>query len=222
MKTLFLLLLFSTATFKAAIAQKKYIDIVSLQTLVENSETEYTKQNETRDQAAAVMATETANRTILGKAKAKFVELANRYNSLGMAIDVANIGLQATPRVKNIINNQAELIKLCQGVPALSIIALQSEIEFVERANSLVDFLIGLSASVGVINQMKMTDRRILFDFAVSELNAVEYKSARLVGMVRIYSNRELLRSVNPFQNWIDQDKQIVKDIMGNYKNLKQ
>ncbi|RYE23762.1 MAG: hypothetical protein EOP45_06520 [Sphingobacteriaceae bacterium] len=222
MKTAFLFLFFSLAIFEMASAQKKYIDIISLQTLVENSETEYNKQNDTRDQAAVVTATETANRTILGKAKAKFVELANRYNSLGMAIDVANIGLQATPRVKNIINNQAELLKLCQGVPALSIIALQSEIEFVERANSLVDFLIGLSASAGVINQMKMTDRRILFDFAMSELNAVEYKSARLVGMVRIYNNRELMRSVNPYQNWIDQDKQIVKDIMGNYKNLHQ
>lgn len=222
MKTAFLFLFFSLAIFEMASAQKKYIDIISLQTLVENSETEYNKQNDTRDQAAVVTATETANRTILGKAKAKFVELAYRYNSLGMAIDVANIGLQATPRVKNIINNQAELLKLCQGVPALSIIALQSEIEFVERANSLVDFLIGLSASAGVINQMKMTDRRILFDFAMSELNAVEYKSARLVGMVRIYNNRELMRSVNPYQNWIDQDKQIVKDILKNYKNLHQ
>lgn len=220
MKAFFLSLLFSLAILKTVSAQKKYIDIVSLQTLVENSETEYTKQNNTRDEAAVVTAAETTNRTILSKAKAKYVELANRYNSLGMAIDVANIGLQATPRVKNIVNNQAELIKLCQGVPALSIIALQSEIEFVERANSLVDFLIGLSASAGVINQMKMTDRRILFDFVMSELNAVEYKSFRLVGMVRIYSNRQLMRSVNPYQNWIDQDKQIVKDIMGNYKNL--
>ena len=220
MKTAFLSLFFSLAILKTVSAQKKYIDIISLQTLVENSETEYIKQNNTRDQAAAVMATETANRTILRKAKAKFVELAGRYNLLGMAIDVANIGLQAMPRVNNIINNQAELLKLCQGVPALSIIALQSEIEFVERANCLVDFLIGLSASAGVINQMKITDRRILFDFAVSELNAVEFKSARLVGMVRIYSNRELMRTVNPYQNWVDQDKQIVKDIMGNYKNL--
>jgi hypothetical protein len=222
MKLLYFTIFFSTAFMQITQAQKKYIDIVSLQTLVENSETEYDKQNSTRDQAAVVMANETVNRTILGKAKAKYVELANRYNSLGTAIDAANIGLQATPRVNNIIKNQQELIKLCQGVPALSIVALQSEIEFVERAESLVNYLIGLSASAGVINQMKMSDRRILFDFVMTELNAVEYKSSILVGIVRIYSNRDLIRSVNPFQNWIDQDKKIVKDVTGNYKSLGQ
>ncbi|RYE16886.1 MAG: hypothetical protein EOP42_33180 [Sphingobacteriaceae bacterium] len=84
----------------------------------------------------------------------------------------------------------------------------------------MVSYLIGLSASAGVINQMKMTERRILFDFVISELNAIEFKSSKLVGMVRFYNNRELLRSVNPFQNWIDQDKKLAKDVIGNYKGL--
>lgn len=222
MKTTYFTILLLFSFLESSQAQKKYIDIISLQTLVENSETEYTKQNDTRDQAAVVMANETANRTILAKAKGKFVELANRYNSLGTTIDAANIGLQTTPMVSNIVKNQAELIRLCQGVPAISILALQSEIEFVDRSKALMNYLIGLSASSGVINQMKMTDRRILLDFVISELNGVEYKSSRLVGMVRFYNNRDLLRSVNPFQNWIDQDKKLAKDIMDNYKSLGQ
>jgi len=222
MKSTYFTILLVFFVLESSQAQKKYIDIISLQTLVENSETEYTKQNDTRDNAAVVMANETANQTILAKAKAKFVELANRYNSLGSAIDAANIGLQATPMVNNIVKNQAELISLCQGVPAISILALQSEIEFVNRSKSLVNYLLGLSASAGVINQMKMADRRILLDFVISELNSVEYKSSRLVGMVRFYNNRDLLRSVNPFQNWIDQDKKLVKDVMDNYKSLGQ
>jgi hypothetical protein len=220
MKTIFFTILFALTMIQSSKAQKQYIDIISLQTLVENNETEFDKQKETRDQAAVVMAYETTNRTILAKAKAKFVELANRYNSLGTAIDAANIGLQATPMVNNIVRNQAELIKLCEGVPAISILALQSEIEFVQRSKSLVSYLIGLSASAGVINQMKMSERRILFDFVISELNAIEFKSSKLVGMVRFYNNRELLRSVNPFQNWIDQDKKLAKDVIGNYKGL--
>jgi hypothetical protein len=220
MKTIIFTILFTLTIIQSSKAQKQYIDIISLQTLVENNETEFDKQKATRDQAAVVMAYETTNRTILAKAKAKFVELANRYNSLGTAIDAANIGLQATPMVNNIVRNQAELIKLCEGVPAISILALQSEIEFVQRSKSLVSYLIGLSASAGVINQMKMTERRILFDFVISELNAIEFKSSKLVGMVRFYNNRELLRSVNPFQNWIDQDKKLAKDVIGNYKGL--
>jgi len=220
MKTIIFTIMLALTIIQSSKAQKQYIDIVSLQTLVENNETEFDKQKATRDQAAVVMAYETTNRTILAKAKAKFVELANRYNSLGTAIDAANIGLQATPMVNNIVRNQAELIKLCEGVPAISILALQSEIEFVQRSKSLVSYLIGLSASAGVINQMKMTERRILFDFVISELNAIEFKSSKLVGMVRFYNNRELLRSVNPFQNWIDQDKKLAKDVIGNYKGL--
>ncbi|TKC08019.1 hypothetical protein FA048_12715 [Pedobacter polaris] len=205
----------------ALYSQQKSLNIPAIHQLVENSRTEFDKQNEARDKQAVTTINEEVNKTYLAKLKNKYRELQQRYSLLGTAIDATNIGLQATPMVNNIIKSQTEIYQLAEKNPALIFIAYQTEIEFLQKSKSLVYYLIGLSASMGAVNQMKQSDRKILFDFVLQELSVIQDLSRGLVNSIQYSNLSSLMRSLNPFQDYIDMDKSIVNDIITNAKYLK-
>jgi hypothetical protein len=205
-----------------AVAQVKALNIPAIHQLVSYSKSENSLQNDARSKQAVVNTNEAGNKTLLTKLKNTYRTLQQRYNTLGTAISAANIGIQATPMVNRIISNQQQLYQLANSNPAIVPLAYQTEIEFVDKAHSLVNYLIGLSASIGDVNQMKLSDRKILFDFILSELSNIQDLSGNLVNTVAYANRSALLRSLNPVQDYIDQDKAIVGDIISNAKYLKQ
>jgi hypothetical protein len=158
---------------------------------------------------------------MLARLKMKYLELQERYHALGTAINAAQIGIQATPMVNRIIDNQMEIYRIAQDEPLFIAMAYQTELEFISRSRSLVNYLIGLCASIGAVNQMKASDRKILFDHVLLELNTIQELSAKLAAAMQVSHTSGLLRSLNPFQNYIDQDKEIIQDIIRNAGYLK-
>ena len=203
-------------------AQVNALNIPAIHQLVSYSKSENSLQNDARSKQAVVNANEAGNKTLLTKLKNTYRTLQQRYNTLGTAISAANIGIQATPMVNRIISNQEQLYQLANQNPAIIPLAYQTEIEFVDKAHSLVNYLIGLSASIGDVNQMKLSDRKMLFDFILSELSNIQVLSGNLVNSAAYANRSTLLRSLNPVQGYIDQDKAIVGDIINNAKYLKQ
>lgn len=201
--------------------QSSALNIPGIHQLVAYSKSENSLQKDARDKQAVVNANEAGNKTLLSKLKNTYRTLQQRYNTLGTAISAANIGIQATPMVNRIISNQDQLYQLASKNPAIIPLAYQTEIDFVGKAQSLVNYLIGLSASIGDVNQMKLSDRKILFDFILSELSNIEDLSGTLVNSVAYSSRASLIRSLNPVQDYVDQDKAIVGDILNNAKYLK-
>jgi len=113
-------------------------------------------------------------------------------------------------------------VQQVQKNPAVAVLGYQTEIEFVDKAHSLLNYLIGLSASIGDVNQMKLSDRKMLFDFILSELNDIQDLSGNLVNSVAYANRSSLIRSLNPVQDYVDQDKAIAGEILNNAKYLKQ
>lgn len=167
-------------------------------------------------------ANEQANLTLLAKLKNTYRTLQERYNTLGTAINIADIGIYATPMVKQIISYQSQIISLTEKYPVLIPLGLQTEIEFAEKAKSLAGYIAGLSLSIGDVNQMKASDRKMLFDYVISELSTIQELSGNLVQTLQISSLSTLLRSLNPLQDYIDKDKTVAEDIITNAKYLKQ
>src|SRR6202012_5591133 len=99
------------------------------------------------------------------KLKGSYRTLQQRYNALGTAINIADIGIYATPTVKRIVSNQEQIISLAEKNPALIAIGYQSEIQFAEKAKSLAGYVAGLIISIGDVNQLKASDRKMLFDY---------------------------------------------------------
>jgi hypothetical protein len=205
----------------AVFAQQKTLDIVGIHQLVSESQSENKLQVKARNEQATVNANEQANLTLLSKLKATYRDLQERYNTLGTAINLADIGIYASPMVSRIISNQAQIIQLVQKNPALLAIGYQSELQFALQAKDLAGYITGLTLSLGDVNQMKASDRKMLFDFVISELSNIQNLSGNLLNMMQYSTLASLLKAANPFQNFIDADIGIGKDIIQNAKYLK-
>jgi hypothetical protein len=222
MKKIFLMLLLAFCFRLSAFSQQSTIDIVAMHQLIDESKSEHTQQVNARNQQAAATANEQANLTLLEKMKNMYRTLQQRYNTLGTAINVADIGIYATPMVKQIISYQSQIAKLVEKQPAIAFLGYRSEIEFAEKAQSLLGYVAGLSLSIGDINQMKASDRKLLFDDVITQLSRIQELSGNLVNTLTYSNLSSLLRSVNPFQSYIDQDKDMAENIIQNAKYLKQ
>jgi len=219
---LIVLLLPFAFSFSPSMAQRSTIDIVGMHQLIDQSKDEHARQVNARNNQATVNANEQANLTLLGKLKEIYRTLQNRYNTLGTAISVANIGIEATPMVEQIISYQGQIVKLVEKNPAVAMLGVQSEIEFVQKAEGLLGYVAGLSLSFGDVNQMKASDRKLLFDYVIQQLSQIQELSGNLVNTLSYSNLSSLLRSLNPFQNFVDMDKNMAEDIIQNAKYLKQ
>lgn len=221
MKTIILTLAIMIAFGAKTFAQQNILDIPALHQLVDESESENKLQVKAKNQQVLATANEKANLTLLDKMKATYRTLQQRYNALGTAINIADIGIYASPMVSRIISNQAQIIQLAQKNPALIAIGYQSEIQFASQAKSLIAYVTGLSLSIGDVNQMKVSDRKMLFDYVISELSNIQDLSGNMLNLMQYSNLASMLRAANPFQNFIDADKSIGSEIIQNAKNLK-
>lgn len=220
MRTLFFICAFGLMA-SAVRAQTKALDIPGLLQLVSYSKSENSRQVDARNNQATVTATETANKTLLVKMKDMYRTLQNRYSLLGTAISAAQVGLQAEPMVSSIISSQSQLYDLAQRNPAIIPLALETEIDFAQKSGLLVDYMTGLILCIGDVNQMKSSDRKLLFDYVLSELSNIQDLSNSLVRSVQYANLSALLHGLNPFDGFVSQDKSIVNDIITNAKYLK-
>lgn len=68
---------------------------------------------------------------------------------------------------------------------------------------------------------MKASDRKLLFDYVISQLSYIQQLSGNLVLTLQNSSLNTILRSINPFQDYVDKDKTVAEDIIFNAKYLK-
>jgi len=201
-------------------AQQKILNIPVLHQLVSASESENKLQVQAKNQQALTTANEQANLTLLAQLKTTYRNIQQRYNTLGTAINLAHIGIYATPMVNRIISNQAQIIRQVQTNPSLVAIGFQSALQFASQAQSLVAYVTGLTLSLGDVNQMRPADRKILFDYILSELSNIQQLSGNMLQMMQYANLGALLKAANPFQNFINADKSIAQEIIRNAKIL--
>ena len=218
----YLFCLFALSFSLSAFAQQSTIDIVAMHQLIDESKSEHTQQVDARNNQATVTANEQANLTLLVKLKNMYRTLQQRYNTLGTAISVADIAIYAEPMVKQIVNYQGQIVGLAEKNPAGAALGLATEIEFVEKAEALTGYVTGLTLSIGDVNQMKASDRKLLFDYVIIQLSKLQELSGNLVNTLTYSNLNTLLWSINPFQSYIDADKSMAESIIQNAKYLKQ
>lgn len=204
-----------------AFAQQSTLDIVGIHQLVNESIAENKLQVNARNQQALATANEKANLTLLDKMKRTYRKLQQRYNTLGTAINLADIGVYASPMVNRIISNQAQLIRLAEQNPALIAIGYSTELQFADKAESLLRYVTGLTLTLGDINQLKASDRKLLFDYVIAELSIMQDLSGNMLSLLQYSSLNAVLRAANPFGNFVHADKTIAGEILQNAKYLK-
>lgn len=206
--------------FFAGMAVKGYaqLNIELLHQLVAESKSENSKQNEARNRQSVTTANEEVNRSQMSKLKTKYRELQNRFKAVGLAIDAAQIGIEAIPVVNEIIRQQSIIYQLAADNPLLIVLAYQAEEDLANRASLLMNFIYGIALSIGDINQMKSSDRKTLFSHVLNELKRIEGASKGLAVAMQ-YASRP--KSLNPFADFVNEDKRLVNDILRNAAILK-
>ncbi|RZJ92805.1 MAG: hypothetical protein EOO20_00380 [Chryseobacterium sp.] len=195
------------------------LNVQLLHQLVAESKSEYGRQQEARNKQAVASANEEVNRSQMSRLKIKYRELQKRFHTVGLAIDAAQIGLEASPIVSEIIRQQQIIFQQASDDPILVALAIQAETDMAERAKLLVNYIVALAVSIGDINQMKASDRKILFSHALTELRPIEGASKGLA-MSMMHANRK--NSDNPFTEFINEDKRMVDDIIRNLERIRQ
>lgn len=216
MKRLIFFLLAGFITLQA----NAQLNVPLLHQLVDNSKSENKRQVEVKTEQRNSTAMEESNRGLMKQVKTKYRTLQERFAKMSIVFDAANIGVTATPLVREIIKQQQVIVTYAQSDPVLLPIALDSEVIFVTRANSLVNYLIGLCATVGDINQMKVSDRRILFQHIIEELKTISYLSGGVARTLQAAVIRN--RGSDPFSDYVNREMGVVDEIMNNAKILKQ
>ena len=216
-----LLTLFALSFSLSAFSQESTIDLPNMYQLINESQKEHTEQVEARNGQALNTGTEQANMTLLEKLKNIYRTIQQRYNLLGTAITVVDVGLQAEPMVKQIVNYQSQIITLAEKNPAVIALGYQTEIEFAEKAESLLGYMAGLILSIGDVNQMKASDRKMLFDYIIFQLSRIQELSGNMLNLLQYNNLASVLKALNPFQTFINQDKAIAGNIIQNAKYLK-
>jgi len=217
-----ILLLFAFCFSLSAFSQQSTIDIVGMHQLIDESKNEHTQQVNAKNQQAVNTANEQANLTLLDKLKNMYRTLQRRYNTLGTLITVADIGLEAEPMVKQIVSYQGLIVQQVEKNPAVAILGYQTEIEFVEKAEALAGYVAGLTLSIGDVNQMKASDRKLLFDYVIQQLSRIQELSGNMLILLQYNNLASVLKALNPFQSWVDADVGMAKNIIQNAKYLKQ
>lgn len=213
--SIFLFALF--ANIGVSVAQ---VNVALLHQLVEESKSEYNLQKEAKTNQAKNAVNEEVNKNLINSVKEKYRKVQERFAKLSIVIDAIGIGTTAEPLVNSIIDNQQQIVYYCSQNPELLIFAVETEKIFVEKSYSLLNYLIGLSENIGEVNQMKVSERRILFQHILDELREINGFSYSTSKTLKHHLERKL--GVNPYLGYVATEIALVEEIIQNAKILTQ
>lgn len=189
-----------------------------LHQLVEKSKSEYNLQKKAKENQGRNSVNEEVNNNLVKSVKEKYRAVQDRFAKLSILIDLLGIGTAAEPLVNSIIDNQQQIVFYCSKNPELILFAVASEKVFVKRSYSLLNYLFGLSASIGEVNQMKVSERRILFQHILDELREINGLSYTVSKSLQHHVERK--RGVNPYLHYVATEMVLVEEIIQNAKTI--
>ena len=196
------------------------VNVALLHQLIDNSRSEHSRQSALRDKQGLSAAAEQSNNLQQGWLKTTYRNNAKRFSAIGLTIDAVQIGQEALPLISKIAADQRTVLSLCAADPLLIVLAMDTQADLVDRSVKLLNYLYGISLSIGQINAMARADRRILSGFVVSELRTI---SLMLSGLsTTLKSARKKFHSRGPvFSDTSKKERQLIDQILSRIKQLK-
>ena len=215
MKMCSLTLLFSLCYFFSF----SQLNVELLHQLISESKSENEKQQSARNHQALSSVNEQANASLLDKLKKDYRTIQSRFSVLSLAIDAVGIGIDGAEVVSAIAKNQALVFSLCRDDPELIAIAASTQVALIDRSQLLIRYIYGLALSIGPLNQMSQSDRKMLFSFALSELKAISGSLGGLLASLQAAAVARR-RSGGVFSSFYDRDQALINEILKNSKQL--
>ncbi|WP_114751971.1 hypothetical protein [Pleomorphovibrio marinus] len=195
------------------------INITLLHQLVEDSKNEHDRQSEAKANQAKNAINEEVNRNLMGEVKEKYRTVQERFAKLNLLMEAVGLAAMTDSLVRTIIGHQEQIVIYCQNDPFLIPLALETEKLFVKRSFSLMNYLIGLMASIGELNQMKVSERRLLLQHVLYELREINRLSRATSQTLESHIRRKLGGS--PYPQYLLEVSGTVDEILANIQRIR-
>ncbi|WP_435522579.1 hypothetical protein [Chryseobacterium indoltheticum] len=180
---------------------------------------EYDRQKEMRQKQTLNATVETVNQSQWKEFKDKITKVQDRLRIVSFAIQAIPTGIAMSREITKITDNQTAIINEISTAPYSIITVLPSQVQFVDDLQMVTRLITGIILSYGAINQMEKSERKILLDYALSEIKAISRNSTHMLLRIRDIKAK-VLRNKRAFQYYVNRDKQVVESIINNIKSF--
>ncbi|WP_294316312.1 hypothetical protein [uncultured Chryseobacterium sp.] len=199
--------------------QKENVSFPMMDIEINATMKENDRQKEMRQKQTLNASVETVNDSQWKNFKDKVTKIQDRLRIVSFAIQAIPTGIAMTREINKINDNQQAIINEISTAPYSIVTVLPSQVQFVDDLQMVTRLVIGIIVSYGAINQMEKSERKILLDYALGEVKQLSRNSTHMLLKIRDIKAK-VLRNKRAFQYYVNRDKQVVEDIMGNIKSF--
>ena len=199
--------------------EQEYVSFPMMNIEINSTMKEHDRQKEMQKNQLANATVETANRAQWNGFKDKVTKIQDRLRIVSFAIQAIPTGIAVNREITKIIQNQTAIVNEIETAPLSIIAVLPSQVQFVDDLQMVTRLIIGIVASYGAMNQMEKSERKILLDYALSEVKTLSRNSTHMLLKIRDIKAK-VLRNKRAFQYYVNRDKQVVENIMNQIKSF--
>ena len=210
----FVIVMYS-AMFKGQLTGGNYICYYLINSEIQKTMDENDKQKEMRNKQLYNLSLESANKEQWSKYRDVTEKIRGRLNNLSFAVQAIPTSVNIVKEIDKIYEIQSKIYTELSDAPLWIPVALNGQYEFVNNLQLYIRLMAGIILSYGTINGMEKAERKILLDYAQSEIKMLRQQSYSTLQKIINVKRKMKLRN-NLLQNWVNRDKKIIQDIINN------
>lgn len=203
----------------SSFAQENMMDFVGVGERIKHSMRESERQKDALSIQTQNTAIETQNKKELSKYKNTVKQVQERLDKVSIVLDILKVTSEGTTIIKQIKYQQEQIIGTVPSYPYLLVHILPTIVEMTSEIELIGRYLAGVVLTGSEIYAMDNADRKIITNFIISELRHILTTSTSMYMTMRNMKLSHTLRK-NAFNQWVNKDKQIVKEIIENAKKI--
>lgn len=212
---LFLLVIIYSSSLRGQFTGGNYICYYLINSEIQKTMQENEKQKEMRNKQLTNLALESANKEEWNKYREVTENIRGRLNNLSFAVQAIPASVSIVKEIDKIYEIQSKIYDELADAPLWIPLALSGQYEFINSLQMDIRLMAGIVLSYGTINEMEKAERKILLDYAQSEIKGLRQQSYSTLQKI-VNAKRKMKLRNNLLQNWINRDKKIIQDIINN------
>ncbi len=178
---------------------------------------EHERQESLSEENATTLALESSNSSLWKAYESSAKEASSRLGQLNFLFQSLPTAHLLSEKAQKIAENKQKLFLTLQGAPYALAAVLGEEIDWTEELEMVLRYIAALLASYGTVNQMEPIDRKMLLDFALEEVEALERRSREILFRAQQFKEKFELKKAT-LSYYVNRDKQLVKSLLSSIK----
>ncbi len=219
MKKIISLLLLSISFISLYADDDEYqVDFLMMNQEIKSTVEENGRQKEMKSEENKNLVLEAGNKKYWESIKTTVKKIQDRLSMVDFALQGIPTGVVLARKTKEIKENQKKILNAIKTLPPNLSTVLNRQIKFVQELEMTSKFILGVVASYGIINQMEKAERKILLNYAMEEVDKLEFESYYTLFLIR-EAKMKMQLQISNIQYSINKDKEIIQDIIKEIKS---